>query len=96
MANIMQSVRIKSNLPKDELLRIANERKPQFEALQGLLQKYYVEYGPGEYGGVYIWDSMESLQAFKTSELAGSIAAAYQATEPPTITISEVMFQLRN
>ena len=45
---------------------------------------------------MYLWDSMESLQSFRESELAGTIAVAYQVTEPPVVEISEVMFPLRD
>ena len=49
----------------------------------------------GQYGGVYIWDSKESLQAYRSSELASSIPQAYQLIEAPNIEILDVMFQLR-
>lgn len=93
---IMQVVHLKSALSEDELLAIAHERAPQFRALSGLVQKYYLKRpGTGEYAGVYIWDSMESLAAFRQSDLAESIAAAYEVSEPPEVEISEVMFPLR-
>ena len=95
-AMIMQIVKLKSSLSEDELLDRAHERAPQFRAIGGLLQKYYLNRpGEGEYAGVYIWDSMESLAAFKESDLAKSIAAAYEVSEPPVVEISEVMFPLR-
>ena len=92
----MQIVHLRSPLSEDELLEKAHERAPQFRALPGLRQKYYLNRpGEGEYAGVYVWDSMASLQAFRESDLAKSIAAAYQVTEPPVIEISQVMFPLR-
>lgn len=94
---IMQIVNLKSPLSTDELLEKARERAPQFRALPGLLQKYYIDRpGDGEYAGVYVWDSMESLLSFRESELAGTIAAAYEVTEPPVVEISEIMFPLRD
>ena len=92
---IIQLVRLKSDLSQEELLRRANERKPQFEAINGLLQKYYVKIDEGEYGGIYIWDSVESLQEFRQSELAASIPQAYEVTEAPNIELLNVMFKLR-
>ena len=93
---IMQVVHLKSPLSEGELLSKARERAPEFRALPGLLQKYYLSRpGEGEYAGVYIWDSKESLAAFRESELAQSIAVAYQVSEPPDIEISEVLFPLR-
>ena len=93
---IIQFIKLKSALPEEELLSKANERKPQFEAIPGLMQKYYVKLGqPGAFGGIYVWDTMESLQAFKSSELAKSIPEAYQVIEAPIIEIMDVLFQLR-
>jgi hypothetical protein len=92
----MQIVKIKTELSLDELLEIAQDRAPQFEAIPGLVQKYYIKLeSPGEYGGVYIWDSVESLNEFKGSELAASISKAYKAIESPSIEIVEILFQLR-
>ncbi|MGW9686857.1 hypothetical protein [Flagellimonas sp. 2504JD1-5] len=93
---IIQVIKLKSNLPEEELLKRAKERESQFKAITGLLQKYYVKLGqPGHYGGVYIWDSAESLQAYRTSDLAKSIPEAYEITEAPNIEIMDILFQLR-
>ncbi|MBT8488634.1 MAG: YdhR family protein [Gemmatimonadetes bacterium] len=93
---ILQIVKLRSALSEDDLLAIARDRAPQFRAIPGLVQKYYVRRdGPGEFAGVYVWDSKESLAAFRETDLAKSIAAAYQVTEPPVIEISEVLFPLR-
>ena len=94
---IIQTVNLKTDLPEDQLLAIANERVPQFRAVAGLVQKYYVRgQQAGEYQGVYLWESMEALLAFRESDLAKSIPAAYQVTEPPIIEVGEVLFPLRD
>ena len=94
---ILQFVKLKSKLPEEEILNKANERKPEFEAIAGLLQKYYVKLNDeGNYGGIYVWDSQESLMAFKASDLAKSIPKAYEVIETPNIEIMKIMFQLRN
>ena len=93
---IMQTVKLKTSLSEEELLRIAEERLPQFQAIPGLVQKYYVRCaGEGEYAGVYLWDTMESLRAYRESELAKSIPTAYQLIEPPVVEVGEVLFPLR-
>ena len=93
---IIQIVKLKTGLSEEELLSRARDREPQFKALPGLLQKYYVKLEKaGEYGGVYLWDSIESLQEFRQSELAASIAAAYEVTSPPDIELLDVIFKLR-
>ena len=92
----MQIVRLKTELSEEELLKIAKKREPQFKAIPGIVQKYYVKLdGQGEYGGVYIWDSAKSLQEFRESELAASIPKAYKVVEPPTVEILDVLFELR-
>ena len=94
---ILQIVKLRTELSEDELLKVARERAPQFRALEGLIQKYYVRRdGPGEYAGVYVWDSQESLEAYRDSELARSIAKAYGVAEPPVVEVNEVLFPLRD
>lgn len=93
----IQIVKLKTSLPEEELLRVAEERLPQFQAIPGLVQKYYVRCaGEGEFVGVYLWDTMESLTAFRDSDLAKSIPSAYQVTEPPVVEVGEVLFPLRD
>lgn len=93
---IIQYVKLRTDLSEDDLLAIAHERAPQFRSMPGLVQKYYVRReGEGEFGGVYVWDSMESLVEFRESELAKSIATAYRVVEPPVIEVAEVLFSLR-
>ena len=94
---IIQFVKFKSALSEDALLEVARERLPQFQALPGLLQKYYFkDEKEGKYGGIYLWDSMESLLAFRQSDLAASIPAAYQTIEAPDIQLLNVLFPLRD
>ena len=94
---VLQVIKLKSNLPEEELLRRARERKPQFQATPGLLQKYYVKTGqPGQYGGIYVWDSPEALKSFRKSDLAKSIPEAYEIIEAPDVEVMDILFQLRN
>jgi len=37
---IIQTLKIKSELTENEVMRIAREREPQFQAIPGLIQKY--------------------------------------------------------
>lgn len=93
---ILQFIKLKSNLPEEQLLNKARERAPQFQAIPGLIQKYYVKTDqPGQYGGIYVWDSPESLQSFRGSDLAKSIPEAYQIVEAPDVEIMKILFQLR-
>lgn len=94
---IIQIIKLKSELPQESLLEKARARAPQFEAIPGLIQKYYVKTAqPGQFAGIYVWDSMESIQSFRESDLAKSIPQAYEVIEAPDIEVMDMLFQLRN
>jgi hypothetical protein len=91
------SVKFKSGLSDDEVMRVIHERAPSFRALPGLIQKYYaIEKETGELSGIYIWDSEESLRQYRESELARTIAKAYQAVGTPRIEVFDVPLVLRS
>lgn len=90
-------VRFRSPLSVDEIMEIARERMPDFRAFEGLQQKYYVEdVQSGEYGGLYLWRSVEDLDEYRTSELRASIAAAYQVEGEPRVEVYRVLAPLRD
>jgi heme-degrading monooxygenase HmoA len=89
-------VKFKSQLSMEELLRISEERVDRYRALDGLLQKYYLEYQEeNHYGAVYIWESVEDIKAFRESDLYRTIPEAYQLEGDPEITMGEVAMTLR-
>jgi heme-degrading monooxygenase HmoA len=89
-------VRFRSELSLDEIMKVAEERLPQFQALAGLQQKYYIQdVESGEFGGVYLWESPEALAEYRGSELQASIAAAYQTEGKPRVEIYRVVRPLR-
>jgi heme-degrading monooxygenase HmoA len=89
-------VRFRSKLPFDDVMKIAEERAPEFEALPGLQQKYYLQDpATGEIGGLYLWESPEAFAAYRDSELRASIAEAYQAEGEPRIEVYQVVKTLR-
>ncbi|MGH2617102.1 MAG: YdhR family protein [Thermomicrobiales bacterium] len=93
---IVQVVKFKSGLTDEEARRIMEDRAPLFRALPGLLQKHYFrEPATGELGGIYLWDSEESLRAFRESDLARTIPSAYAVVGQPRVETFEVLFPLR-
>lgn len=89
-------VKFKSALPFDEMLKVMEERAPEFRALAGLQQKYYLQdVNNGEVAGFYLWDSVEAFDEYKKSELRASIAKAYQAEGEPRIEVYRVLMALR-
>lgn len=89
-------VRFESRLSLDEATRVMEERAPEFQALSGLQQKYYLQdMGSGEYAGLYLWGSSDALAEYRESELRASIAEAYQVKGEPRVEVYRVMKVLR-
>ncbi len=75
-------VRIKSPLNAEELIRRAKERLPRFRDVPGLVQKFYGrDEATGDACGIYFFEDKKALAAFRESELAKTIPAAYEALE---------------
>lgn len=89
-------VRFKSPLSLEEVMKVVEERAPEFRALEGLHQKYYLhDPASGEYAGFYLWESQDALQAYRNSELRTTIAKAYQAEGEPRVEVFQVVKTLR-
>jgi len=89
-------VRFKSPLPLDEVVKVANSRADEFRALPGLTQKYYVrDKATGEIGGLYLWDSEEAFDDYRSSELRATIAKAYRVEGAPRLDVLDVLMPLR-
>ena len=94
---ITQIVRFRSELSEEELIETAEARAPEYRALKGLAQKYYLRYpATGEYGAVYFWESEDALEKFRQSELIRSIPDAYQIQGAPGFESANVLMLLRS
>jgi heme-degrading monooxygenase HmoA len=94
---IVLVVTFESALSEEEVFAVARERLPAFRALPGLVQKYYVKTAePNHFGGIYVWDSADSLNAYRESDLAKSIPAAYKVIGQPKLQTFESVFPLRD
>jgi quinol monooxygenase YgiN len=78
---VIHFVRLETGLRDEEVREVMAARAPEFRRVPGLVQKLYArdQGAAGAYCGVYVFDSHESLDAFRASDLAASIPAAYQA-----------------
>jgi hypothetical protein len=75
-------VRIKSRLDAEELERRVNERLPRFREVPGLVQKVYGrDEATGDACGIYFFEDRKALAAFRESELAQTMPAAYEALD---------------
>jgi heme-degrading monooxygenase HmoA len=94
--SVMLLVKFKSSLSFDEVTRVVNSRKDEFRALDGLLQKYYLqEPATQEYAGLYLWRSKKDFDSYKDSELRKTIAGAYETIGEPRIEVFNIFEVLR-
>lgn len=77
-AEAVLSVKFKSKLSPEKLIRACNEDLKTFRNVPGLLQKYYVaEETTGAISGFYIFENRDARTSFWSSELAKNIATRY-------------------
>lgn len=95
-AKVVMIVRFQSRLSGDEIKRRYPERMPEFRVVPGLVQKYYIyDESSNEWGGIYVWDSEESAQAYLESDLRKTIPATYEVEGTPRVERLEVFDVLR-
>lgn len=88
-------VRIKSRLETKEFERRLLERRPRFLEVPGLVQKIYGRDGAtGDVCGIYFFETKAALDAFRETELARTIPAAYEAIDIRR-EVYEVLYPLR-
>jgi len=93
---VLVVVRFRSRLSEDELRRRYRARMPEFRRLPGLVQKYYFhDESSGEWGGVYLWDSVESMQEYMSSDLRKTIPTVYEIEGAPRVDVLPVVETLR-
>lgn len=75
-------VRIKSGLDAQEFERRLLERRSRFREVAGLIQKIYGrDDATGDVCGIYFFENKEALGAFRETELARTIASAFEAID---------------
>ena len=88
---LVQIVRYRSGLSDEDVRTTVESRAAEYMAVAGLVQKYYLRFPEsGEHGGVYLWASRESYQAFRESALARTIPDAYRVEGTPHVEIADV------
>jgi hypothetical protein len=87
----------KSGLPTEEVLALVKRRTDSYRHVKGLIQKLWIhDESSGHVGGIYIFDSKSSLEAFQNSSLAKGIGKAYRVEGTPTrrvLRVTNVLFQ---
>ena len=88
---IVSLVRFMSTLSDDEVQAMFEERADRYLEVPGLVEKIYLRFrDTGEFGAVYVWDSEQALVDFRETELARTIADAYQVEEAPLVELGDV------
>ncbi|HPR65356.1 MAG TPA: YdhR family protein [Thermoanaerobaculia bacterium] len=94
MATIL-FVRAKSTLDPQELEHRLLERRPRFLEVPGLIQKIYGrDESTGAVCGIYFFEDQKALAEFRNTELAKTIATAYEVSEIRLETY-EMLYPLR-
>jgi putative monooxygenase ydhR len=77
-AEAILSVKFKSTLNPQKLIKACKDDLKTFRNVPGLLQKYYVaEEATGAISGFYIFENSDARTAFWNSELAKNIVTRY-------------------
>ena len=88
-AEAILSVKFKSNLSPEKLLKACQDDLRAFRNVPGLIQKYYVaEEATDAISGFYIFQSRQARASFWNSDLAKSIANRYGVI-PGTLRVEE-------
>ena len=91
---VIHIVRFRSALSDERIAELFRVRAAEYLTVPGLLQKYYLRFRSGEYGGVYVWDSAASMDRFLAGELARSICDMYRVEESVR-EVADVVLALR-
>lgn len=94
---LLQMVQFETSLDESDLLKVAEDRRPQYAAITTLLQKYYLKLDrPNHYGGVMVWKDRAALAAFRETDLARTVGEVYRTVRAPDVSVHEVLFPLRD
>ncbi len=94
---IAQIVRFRSRMSDQQVLQTYEARAPRYRSLPGLIEKYYLHFADtGEHGAVYLWKSVDAMNAFRESKLAHSISEAYQVEAAPVVHTGTVVMTLHS
>ncbi len=91
---VIHIVRFRSALPDSRITELFEARAPEYLAVPGLVQKYYLRFRSGEHGGIYVWDNAASMEHFRAGELARSICDVYRVQESVR-DVADVVLTLR-
>ena len=87
---IVSILKFRSGLTDEEVQDLYEARADGYRAVPGLVEKFYLRFRSGEHGAVYIRENEEALEAFRASDLGGSISTAYEFEGEPQTDLADV------
>jgi heme-degrading monooxygenase HmoA len=85
-----------SGMDHGEIERTMRERAERFREVEGLVQKYFVhDEANDRYGAVFLFDSVDSRDAYLDSDLSAGVREAYDIEGSPEVTKAHLLFPLR-
>ena len=82
---------INTKLSEEEVLKIAENRKDQFQSVPGLIRKFWTRDEKTKvFQGIFEFESKEALNDYLKTDFAQSVAKTYQTIEPVSIQILRV------
>lgn len=90
----MQIVKFTSPLDKQEVHEKYVSRSDIFRKVDGLAQKYYMDWENGQSGAIYVWESKEKMEQYLAGKVASGVADAYNAGSTLEIQLGEVVHSL--
>lgn len=89
------NVRFRSGKSLAEVRAMSEASVPMFRQLPGLLEKYYVKNPEnGEVGGVYLFESLEQLEAYVAGPVMAAMPERFAMLEAPRLEVLEVRGEL--
>lgn len=67
------------DLPEEEMEALLKEAAPAYQAIPGLVRKYFIGDGQGRGGGIYQWRSRAHAEAYWTPARIAGMEARYGA-----------------
>lgn len=76
----------RSRLPENRVLELYGERAGRYRAAPGLVEKHYLhDAATHRYGGVYLWETREAMEAYWTPERLADLKETYAMEGEPRI-----------
>lgn len=91
---VVVSIPLPSGISREQAMAGMQKSVPQYQALPGLVRKYYTFSDDGKFGGIYLWSSRADAQAWFSDAWRAKATATYGAA--PEVTYFEAPIVLES